>query len=339
MVIVMKAGAEQQDIDAVIARIRAFNYQPHPIRGTERTVIAAIGDERGKHELQQLESMRGVDRVVPILEPYKLSGSEIRPGQRTKIQIGDVEIGGDALILMAGPCSVESREQILESAEIVKEAGAQILRGGAFKPRTSPYSFQGLGEEGLQYLAEARDKTGLLVITELMDSHDLRLVEQYTDIIQIGARNMQNYALLSRLGETKKPVMLKRGMMSEVNELLLSAEYILSEGNYNVILCERGIRTFETATRNTFDLNAIPVIKKMSHLPIIADPSHGTGHWEYVNPMAKAAVAAGADGLMIEVHPDPENALSDGAQSLRPDKFRQLVQELKPFIEASGRTF
>ena len=339
MVIVMKAGAEQQSIDAVIAQITALNYTPHPIQGTERTVIAAIGDERGKHELQQLESMRGVDKVVPILEPYKLSSSEIRPGERTKIQIGDVEIGGDTLILMAGPCSVESREQILESAEIVKESGAQILRGGAFKPRTSPYSFQGLGEEGLQYLAEARDKTGLLIITELMDSHDLRLVEQYTDIIQIGARNMQNYGLLSRLSETKKPVMLKRGMMSEVNELLLSAEYILSEGNYNVILCERGIRTFETATRNTFDLNAIPVIKKMSHLPIIADPSHGTGHWEYVNPMAKAAVAAGADGLMIEVHPDPENALSDGAQSLRPDKFRQLVSELKPFIEASGRAF
>ena len=339
MVIVMKAGAEQGHIDAVIAQIKARNYTPHPIQGTERTVIAAIGDERGKHELQQLESMRGVDKVVPILEPYKLSSSEIRPGERTKIQIGDVEIGGDSLVLMAGPCSVESREQILESAEIVKESGAQILRGGAFKPRTSPYSFQGLGEEGLQYLAEARDKTGLLIITELMDSHDLRLVEQYTDIIQIGARNMQNYGLLSRLSETKKPVMLKRGMMSEVNELLLSAEYILSEGNYNVILCERGIRTFETATRNTFDLNAIPVIKKMSHLPIIADPSHGTGHWEYVNPMAKAAVAAGADGLMIEVHPDPENALSDGAQSLRPDKFRQLVQELKPFIEASGRTF
>ena len=332
MVIVMKAGAEQQSIDAVIAQIKARNYTPHPIQGTERTVIAAIGDERGKHELQQLESMRGVDKVVPILEPYKLSSSEIRPGERTKIQIGDVEIGGDSLVLMAGPCSVESREQILESAEIVKESGAQILRGGAFKPRTSPYSFQGLGEEGLQYLAEARDKTGLLIITELMDSHDLRLVEQYTDIIQIGARNMQNYGLLSRLSETKKPVMLKRGMMSEVNELLLSAEYILSEGNYNVILCERGIRTFETATRNTFDLNAIPVIKKMSHL-------HGTGHWEYVNPMAKAAVAAGADGLMIEVHPDPENALSDGAQSLRPDKFRQLVAELKPFIEASGRTF
>ena len=339
MVIVMKAGTEQQSIDAVIAQVTALNYTPHPIQGTERTVIAAIGDERGKHELQRLESMRGVDKVVPILEPYKLSSSEIRPGERTKIQIGDVEIGGDTLILMAGPCSVESREQILESAEIVKESGAQILRGGAFKPRTSPYSFQGLGEEGLQYLAEARDQTGLLIITELMDSHDLRLVEQYTDIIQIGARNMQNYGLLSRLSETKKPVMLKRGMMSEINELLLSAEYILSEGNYNVILCERGIRTFETATRNTFDLNAIPAIKKMSHLPIIADPSHGTGHWEYVNPMAKAAVAAGADGLMIEVHPDPGNALSDGAQSLRPDKFRQLVKELKPFIQASGRTF
>ena len=213
MVIVMKAGAEQGHIDAVIAQIRALNYTSHPIQGTERTVIAAIGDERGKHELQQLESMRGVDKVVPILEPYKLSSSEIRPGERTKIQIGDVEIGGDTLILMAGPCSVESREQILESAEVVKESGAQILRGGAFKPRTSPYSFQGLGEEGLQYLAEARDKTGLLIITELMDSHDLRLVEQYTDIIQIGARNMQNYGLLSRLSETKKPVMLKRGMI------------------------------------------------------------------------------------------------------------------------------
>ncbi len=276
---------------------------------------------------------------MPILEPYKLSGREVTSGERTKVRIGDVEISSDELILMAGPCSVESREQILESAEIVKESGAQILRGGAFKPRTSPYSFQGLGEAGLQYLAEARDKTGLLIITELMDSQDLQLVEQYTDIIQIGARNMQNYGLLSRLRETKKPVMLKRGMMSKVNELLLSAEYILSEGNYNVILCERGIRTFETATRNTFDLNAIPVIKKMSHLPIIADPSHGTGHWEYVNPMAKAAVAAGADGLMIEVHPQPEKTLSDGAQSLRPDKFLQLVKELKPFIEASGWTF
>ena len=339
MVIVMQAGANQLYIDAVIAKVKELGYTPHPICGTERTVIAAIGDERGKYELQRLESMQGVEKVVPILEPYKLSGREYRSVERTAVRVGDVEIGGNRLVLMAGPCSVESREQILETAEVVKESGAQILRGGAFKPRTSPYSFQGLGEEGLGYLAEARDKTGLLIITELMDSQDLKLVEQYTDIIQIGARNMQNYGLLSRLRETKKPVMVKRGMMSKIDELLLSAEYILSSGNYNVILCERGIRTFETATRNTFDLNAIPVIKKMSHLPIIADPSHGTGHWEYVNPMAKAAVAAGADGLMIEVHPHPEQALSDGAQSLRPDKFLKLVAELKPFIEASGRTF
>ncbi len=339
MVIVMQAGANQLYIDAVIAKVKDLGYTPHPICGTERTVVAAIGDERGKYELQRLESMQGVEKVVPILEAYKLSGREYRSVERTVVRVGDVEIGGNRLVLMAGPCSVESREQILETAEVVKESGAQILRGGAFKPRTSPYSFQGLGEEGLGYLAEARDKTGLLIITELMDSQDLKLVEQYTDIIQIGARNMQNYGLLSRLRETKKPVMLKRRMMSKIDELLLSAEYILSSGNYNVILCERGIRTFETATRNTFDLNAIPVIKKMSHLPIIADPSHGTGHWEYVNPMAKAAVAAGADGLMIEVHPHPEQALSDGAQSLRPDKFLKLVAELKPFIEASGRTF
>ncbi len=338
MVIVMSAEAERRYIDAVIARIEELGYTPHPIRGTERTVIAAIGDERGKYELQQLESMHAVDKVVPILEPYKLSGREYR-SERSVIRIGNLEIGGDRMILMAGPCSVESRAQILEAAETVKESGAQILRGGAFKPRTSPYSFQGLGEEGLEYLAEARDKTGLLIITELLDSYDLQLVEKYTDIIQIGARNMQNYGLLSRLRKAKKPVMIKRGMMSKVDELLLSAEYVLSGGNYNVLLCERGIRTFETATRNTFDLNAIPVLKKMSHLPIIADPSHGTGDSEFVPPMAKAAVAAGADGLMIEMHPNPDKALSDGAQSLSPDTFLQLVDELQPFIEASGRGF
>jgi 3-deoxy-7-phosphoheptulonate synthase len=238
---------------------------------------------------------------------------------------------------MAGPCSVESKEQIVETAFAIKEAGAKVLRGGAFKPRTSPYSFQGLGEEGLQLLSQAREQTGLLIVTELLDSHDLELVSKYTDIIQIGARNMQNYGLLSRLGEVDKPVLLKRGMMSKIEELLLSAEYILSKENYNVILCERGIRTFETATRNTFDISAIPVIKKFSHLPIIADPSHGTGNWEYVNPVSKAAIAAGADGLLIEVHPYPEKALSDGSQSLRPDKFAQLMKELKPFAEAAGR--
>ena len=336
MVIVMQVGAEESQIEAVIARVQELGYHPHPIYGTELTVVAAVGDERGKAQLQSLGSMPGVDRVVPILQPFKLSGSEFKK-ERTIIRVGDISIGGEEIIIMAGPCSVESKEQMLEVAEVIKEAGAKILRGGAFKPRTSPYSFQGLGEEGLQFLAAAREQTGLLIVTELLDSHDLGLVAQYADIIQIGARNMQNYGMLSYLATIDKPVLLKRGMMSKVEELLLSAEYILSGGNYNVMLCERGIRTFETATRNTFDINAIPFIKKFSHLPIIADPSHGTGNWEYVGPVAKAAIAAGADGLLIEVHPHPEVALSDGAQSLRPDKFARLVKELKPFAEAAGR--
>ncbi len=336
MVIVMQVGTEESQIEAVIARVQELGYHPHPIYGTELTVVAAVGDERGKAQLQSLESMPGVDRVVPILQPFKLSGSEFKK-EKTIVRVGDIAIGGEEIIIMAGPCSVESKEQMLEVAEAVKEAGAKILRGGAFKPRTSPYSFQGLGEEGLQFLAAAREQTGLLIVTELLDSHDLELVAQYSDIIQIGARNMQNYGMLSYLATIDKPVLLKRGMMSKVEELLLSAEYILSGGNYNVMLCERGIRTFETATRNTFDINAIPFIKKFSHLPIIADPSHGTGNWEYVGPVAKAAIAAGADGLLIEVHPHPEVALSDGAQSLRPDKFARLVQELKPFAEAAGR--
>ena len=336
MVIVMQIGAERKQIEAVIQRVSELGYTPHPIYGTELTVVAAIGDERGKAQLQTLESMPGVDRVVPILQPFKLSGKEFKQ-ENSIIKVGDIEIGGEEIIIMAGPCSVESREQILEAAFAVKEAGAKILRGGAFKPRTSPYSFQGLGEEGLRLLAEAREQTGLLIITELMDSHEVELISQYADIIQIGARNMQNYSLLSRLQEVDKPVLLKRGMMSKIEELLLSAEYILSGKNYNVILCERGIRTFETITRNTFDISAIPVIKKLSHLPIIADPSHATGNWEYINPISKAAIAAGADGLLIEVHPNPEKALSDGAQSLRPDKFARLVKELKLFAEAAGR--
>ena len=336
MVIVMQIGVQRKQIEAVIDRVRELGYTPHPIYGTELTVIAAIGDERGKAQLQVLESMPGVDKVVPILQPFKLSGREFKP-ETTIIKVEGVEIGGEEIIIMAGPCSVESKEQILEVAFAVKEAGAKIFRGGAFKPRTSPYSFQGLGEEGLQLLAEAREQTGLLIITELMDSHDVELVSRYADIIQIGARNMQNYSLLSRLQEIDKPVLLKRGMMSKIEELLLSAEYILAGKNYNVILCERGIRTFETATRNTFDISAIPIIKKLSHLPIIADPSHAVGNWEYVNPISKAAIAAGADGLLIEVHPHPEQALSDGAQSLRPDKFARLIKELKPFVEAAGR--
>ena len=336
MVIVMQIGVQRKQIEAVIDRVRELGYTPHPIYGTELTVIAAIGDERGKAQLQVLESMPGVDKVVPILQPFKLSGREFKP-ETTIIKVEGIEIGGEEIIIMAGPCSVESREQILEVAFAVKEAGAKIFRGGAFKPRTSPYSFQGLGEEGLQLLAEAREQTGLLIITELMDSHDVELVSRYADIIQIGARNMQNYSLLSRLQEIDKPVLLKRGMMSKIEELLLSAEYILAGKNYNVILCERGIRTFETATRNTFDISAIPIIKKLSHLPIIADPSHAVGNWEYVNPISKAAIAAGADGLLIEVHPHPEQALSDGVQSLRPDKFARLIKELKPFVEAAGR--
>ena len=336
MVIVMQIGVQRKQIEAVIDRVRELGYTPHPIYGTELTVIAAIGDERGKAQLQVLESMPGVDKVVPILQPFKLSGREFKP-ETTIIKVEGIEIGGEEIIIMAGPCSVESREQILEVAFAVKEAGAKIFRGGAFKPRTSPYSFQGLGEEGLQLLAEAREQTGLLIITELMDSHDVELVSQYADIIQIGARNMQNYSLLSRLQEIDKPVLLKRGMMSKIEELLLSAEYILAGKNYNVMLCERGIRTFETATRNTFDISTIPIIKKLSHLPIIADPSHAVGNWEYVNPISKAAIAAGADGLLIEVHPHPEQALSDGAQSLRPDKFARLIKELKPFVEAAGR--
>ncbi len=337
MVIVMQAGTPQERVEAVIARVQELGYHPHPIYGTERTVIAAVGDERGKAQLQMLESMVGVEKVVPILQPYKLSGSEFKR-EKTKVLVGDLEIGGDEVIIIAGPCSVESRSQMLEVAHAVKEAGARMLRGGAFKPRTSPYSFQGLGEAGLEILAEAREATGLYVVTELLDSHELELVSKYTDVIQVGARNMQNFGILTRLAKTRKAVLLKRGMMSKIEELLLSAEYILAGGNYNVILCERGIRTFETATRNTLDLSAIPVIKKQSHLPVFADPSHGTGIWEYVTPMARAAISAGADGLIIEVHPNPAEALSDGLQSLKPEKFAKLIEEIKPFVAAAGRT-
>lgn len=336
MVIVMEADVSQEQIDAVIDRVEEIGYLPHPIHGTNRTVIAAVGDERGKAELQTLELMPGVEKVVPILQPFKLASREFKE-EDTVIKIKDVEVGGDSLVIIAGPCSVESRSQLLETASAVKEAGAKMLRGGAFKPRTSPYSFRGLGEEGLELLAEAREKTGLPIVTELLDSHDLELVSKYTDVIQIGARNMQNYGLLSRLKEVDNPVLLKRGMMSTIRELLLSAEYILSGKNYNVMLCERGIRTFETETRNTFDINAIPVLKKLSHLPVIADPSHSTGKWEYVPAISKAAIAAGADGLMVEVHPKPEQALSDGRQSLKPEKFVKLIEEIKPIAKAVGK--
>jgi 3-deoxy-7-phosphoheptulonate synthase len=336
MIIVMRAGAPEEQLQEVIRRITELGYQSHVIRGTQRNVVGAVGDERGKARLQSLESLPGVESVVPILQPFKLASREVKP-EKTVIKMGDLEIGGDRLTIMAGPCSVESETQMLETALAVKEAGAHILRGGAFKPRTSPYAFQGLEEEGLKLLAQAREKTGLSIVTEVINPKDVDLVGSYADILQVGARNVQNFALLRAVGEAKKPVLLKRGMATTIKEFLMSAEYVLSQGNYEVILCERGIRTFETETRFTLDLNAVPVLQKLTHLPIFVDPSHGTGHWEYVAPMAKAAIASGADGLMIEVHMRPEEAFSDGIQSLKPKRFTSLMQELRPFAEAAGR--
>jgi len=336
MIIVMKGAATEEDLQRVIHTIEELGYQSHVIRGTQRSVVGAVGDERGKARLQSLEALPGVESVVPILQPFKLAGREFKP-TKTLVRVRDVEIGGDRLPVVAGPCSVESEDQILETAKAVKEAGASILRGGAFKPRTSPYAFQGLGEEGLRLLAAAREETGLAIVTEVLKPEDVDLVAGTADMLQVGARNMQNFALLKRVGEARKPVLLKRGISSTIQEFLMAAEYILSEGNYDVVLCERGIRTFETATRFTLDLNAVPVIRKLSHLPVVVDPSHGTGHWEYVTSMAKAAVACGADGLMIEVHVRPEIAFSDGIQSLKPTSFRELMREIAPFVQAAGR--
>ncbi len=336
MIIVMKGTATEENLQHVIHTIEELGYQSHVIRGTQRSVIGAVGDERGKARLQSLEAMEGVESVVPILQPFKLASREFKP-TKTIVRARDVEIGGERIVVMAGPCTVENHGQLLETAKFVKQAGASMLRGGAFKPRTSPYAFQGLGEEGLRLLAAARKETGLPIVTEVLKPEDVDLVADVADMLQIGARNMQNFALLKRVGEAKKPVLLKRGMSSTIQEFLMAAEYILSEGNYDVVLCERGIRTFETATRFTLDLNAIPVIKKLSHLPIIVDPSHGTGHWEYVTAMAKAGIACGADGLMIEVHMRPEVAVSDGIQSLKPAMFRQLMQEIAPLVQAAGR--
>lgn len=336
MIIVMRAGASEEQLQEVIRKITELGYQSHVIRGTQRNVVGAVGDERGKARLQTLESLPGVENVVPILQPFKLAGREFKP-DKSVVRVGALEIGGDRLTIIAGPCSVESEAQLMETAQVVKEAGASILRGGAFKPRTSPYAFQGLEEEGLRLLAQAREKTGLYIVTEVIQPEHVELVAQYADILQVGARNVQNFALLRSLGDVKKPVLLKRGMATTIKEYLMSAEYILSQGNYAVILCERGIRTFETETRFTLDLNAVPVLQKLTHLPILVDPSHGTGHWEYVGPMAKAAVAAGADGLMIEVHMRPEEAFSDGIQSLKPGRFVSLMEELRPFAEAAGR--
>jgi 3-deoxy-7-phosphoheptulonate synthase len=335
MIVVMKQGATRAQIVNVTARIEQLGCQTHISKGKERTIIGIIGNGRPL-DRQPIERMEGVERTVPILRPFKLASRDFHP-QDTVVPVNGVTIGGKQLVVMAGPCSVEGRDQLLETARAVKSAGAQMLRGGAFKPRTSPYSFQGLGEEGLRFLAAARKETGLPVITEVMTPEQVPLVTIYADVLQIGARNMQNYALLHAVGEAQRPVLLKRGLMSTVEEWLMSAEYILSHGNNRIILCERGIRTFEKYTRNTLDISAVPLLKQLSHLPVIVDPSHGTGKRELVGAMSKAAVAAGADGLLIEVHPHPSQALSDGAQSLNPETFARLIVELQAVAQAVGR--
>lgn len=338
MIIVMKRKADQQKLDNVIKWIESAGYEAHVSKGVERTIIGAIGDERGKVALKPVETMPGVEKVMSILAPYKLASRETKEGN-TVIKVGDVEIGGPKCVVMAGPCAVESEEQLMEAALVVKKAGASMLRGGAFKPRTSPYSFQGLGEEGLKILARTREKTGLPIVTEVMRASDVELVESYADVLQVGARNVQNFVLLKEVGLAKKPVLLKRGMMTTLEELLMSAEYILASGNDQVMLCERGIRTFETAMRNTLDISAVPVLKDKTHLPIIVDPSHAIGQWKFVLPLAKAAVAVGADGLLIEVHPDPEHALCDGAQSLKPEKFYNLMDEIESIAKIARKEY
>jgi 3-deoxy-7-phosphoheptulonate synthase len=336
MIVVMKAGATEEEVGAVIGRIKDMGFTPHVSQGVERCVIGCIGDERTKPTLRSLEAMAGVESVVPILKPYKLASRQVKTG-RTVLNVDGVQIGGDHVVVAAGPCSVETREQVMETAVAVQSSGARLLRGGAFKPRSSPYSFQGMGEDGLKLLVEARAITGLPIVTEVMAPEDVDLVASYADVLQIGTRNAQNFPLLKRVGKAAKPVFLKRGMSSTIQEFLMAAEYILSEGNPNVILCERGIRTFETMTRFTLDLSAVPVLKEESHLPVFVDPSHSSGHWRYVSPMALAAIAAGADGLLVEVHPRPAEALCDGPQALKPDTFHAMMDTLVKVAEATGR--
>jgi len=336
MIIVMSPQASNEELQQVIERVEAANCKVHLSEGRVRTIIGVIGEKKLMSQLP-LEAMDGVEKVVEVTESYKLVTREFKQ-EDTVIDVGGVLIGGENLVIMAGPCAVESREQLLESAQIVKAGGAQFLRGGAFKPRTSPYAFQGLEEKGLEYLAEAREKTGLKIVTEVMDVQSVAMVADCADVLQIGARNMQNFQLLKAVGRINKPVLLKRGMAATLNEWLNAAEYIMNEGNYNVILCERGIRTFEDYTRNTLDLSAVAAIKMISHLPVIVDPSHGTGVWKLVGPMSRAAVAAGADGLMIEVHPNPAVALSDGKQSLTPKKFNLLMKDIAAIAQVMGRT-
>lgn len=335
MMIIMSTEATEIQIEEVIGKINSLGFTPHASTGAERTVIGVVGNNPINAQAAFM-LMEGVDRIVPISRPYKLVSREFIP-ENSSFPLDGIQVGGDGVVLIAGPCAVEDRNQLLENALACQEAGAHALRGGAFKPRTSPYAFQGLGEKGLEMLAEVREITGMPVVTEAMSPEQVHLIAKYADVIQIGARNMQNYSLLNAVGESQAPVLLKRGLSSTIEELLMAAEYILSHGNRKVILCERGIRTFETSTRNTTDINAIPVLKSLTHLPVILDPSHSTGQWQYVTAVARAAVAAGADGLIIEVHPNPEKALSDGGQSLKPEKFATLVRQIRGIAEAVGR--
>jgi 3-deoxy-7-phosphoheptulonate synthase len=336
MLIVMRHGAPEEDVRRVVATIEEMGYQARPMPGKQRTTVGLVGND-GRVDGSRLEALSGVQEIIHVTKPYKQVSREWKPDSTVIRLPGRLSVGGDEVIVMAGPCSVESERQILDAARAVREAGATVLRAGAFKPRSSPYSFQGLGRAGLELLGRARAETGLLIVTEAMDGEGMDWVAEVADIIQIGARNMQNYSLLKHAGRVGKPILLKRGLAATIQELLLSAEYILAEGNPNVILCERGVRGFDPATRNLFDLSAIPVVHGLSHLPIIADPSHGTGHRDMVIPMARAAVAAGADGLLVEVHPSPDRALSDGAQSLYPEQFDRMMKEIRLIAEAIGR--
>jgi 3-deoxy-7-phosphoheptulonate synthase len=336
MLIVMRHGAPEEDIRRVAATIEEMGYQARPMPGKQRTTIGLVGND-GRVDGSRLAALPGVQEIIHVTKPYKQVSREWKADSTLVRLPGGLTVGGDEVVVMAGPCSVESEQQILESARAVREAGATVLRAGAYKPRSSPYSFQGMGRAGLKLLARAREETGLLIVTEAMDAEEMDFVAEVADIIQLGARNMQNYSLLKRAGRSGKPILLKRGLSATIQELLLSAEYILAEGNPNVILCERGVRGFDPATRNIFDLSAIPVVHGLSHLPIIADPSHGTGHRDMVIPMARAAVAAGADGLLVEVHPSPDRALSDGAQSLYPEQFERMMKEARLIAEAIGR--
>jgi 3-deoxy-7-phosphoheptulonate synthase len=335
MIIVFKREATQEEISHVIERVEKLGLKAMVSRGTERTIVGVIGSE-DIIRMYPLEVFAGVEKVMPVLAPYKLVSREFRK-EDSVIKIKDVEVGGKKIVVIAGPCSIESKDLLRDVGEKVKAAGATILRGGAFKPRTSPYTFQGLGEEGLRILREVTEELNIVSVTEVMDTRDVDLVAKYSDILQIGARNMQNFNLLKEVGQTQKPVILKRGLSATVKELLMSAEYVLAGGNFNVILCERGIRTFEDFTRNTLDLSAVPIVKQLSHLPIIVDPSHATGKWGLVSPLSKAAIACGADGLLIEVHPKPEEALSDGPQQLVPENFSLLMQEIEAIAKAIGR--